>query len=186
MFKNIIESVSQHGFEFIFQSKSNSEAWAQLEDFIGENYPTCIKKLLLSSGYNKLMMLAEIDEAKLLQLEEFINNNRSLLTTLKCCYSDVYRNQTVFSFLPGHRATILNIKSTISRLKEAEKNEIVLNASEEPPKKKMRLKKVQDDNVPKKQLTASLSSYPAKKLGFDLGAGVIPERNNHDYKVDLK
>lgn len=133
-----------------------------------------------------MMMLAEIDEPKLLQIEEFINKNRGLLTTLKCCYSDIYRNQKVFSFLPGHRAIILNIKSTILRLKEAEKSEVEPNVSEEQPPNKMCRKEVQDDNVPKKQLIASLSSYPAKKLGLNLGAGVISERNIHDYKVDLK
>lgn len=51
-----------------------------------------------------------------------MNGRRSVIDELNCCFSDTYKNQTVFTFIPGHRAAILGIPNQIDRMK-AEKQQ---------------------------------------------------------------
>lgn len=88
-----------------------------MEKFNGETYPPCVKKLLIASGFNKFIALAGIGEEELLKIERHINSEPGLINNLKCCYSDVYKDQEVFQFLPGHKATILGMKTQIQQLK---------------------------------------------------------------------
>lgn len=101
----------------VFQPKLKSKAWSDLQSFTKQKYPPCVKYLLIATGYNKLVTLAELDEEKLRKVEEHVNNNRSLLSTMKCCYSEFYRKQQTFGFLPGHKAVILSISQHVQQMK---------------------------------------------------------------------
>lgn len=92
-----------------------------METFTHEKYPPCVKRLLVAAGYNKFVALAQISEDKLRTVEEHINNNRGLIFRMKCCYSNEYRQQETFRFLPGHRAAILAIGQHIEQMKKDSK-----------------------------------------------------------------
>lgn len=78
---------------------------------MGEEMPSCVKILLNASGYDTLTSLQNVKDANLLKLEDYINQNCSdVVRNLDCCYSDFYKSQATFKFLPGH-ATLLEALS---------------------------------------------------------------------------
>lgn len=141
-----------------------------MEKFTGEKYPTCLKKWLIHAGYNKLVALAELNDEKISKVEEHIQNHRTtLISGLKCCYSESYKNQATFSFLPGHKATLLGIVSQIAKMKPSASLKV-------PMKSKLKKKKVRSAAEMKSWLVDKLKAYPAK-CGVTLPAGVISEKN---------
>lgn len=113
----------------------------------------CVKKLLVASGYNKFIALSEIGEEELVKIETHINTERQLVNSLKCCYSDIYKAQDVFHFLPGHKATILGIKNQINQLKEYRMQNPKMDKS------KRRLKRNRSAEEVKNVLLKSLQDY---------------------------
>lgn len=158
------------------QPKLSSKAWLDLESFTGEKYPPCIKKFLIAAGYNKLLALSEMDNEKLHAVESFINENRELVTDTKCCYSDMYKKQEIFSFLPGHKATILGIAEQVKRFKE--------HLETVPQHKASKPKKIQSEAQLKTALVNRLAAY-STKLDFTLPTGSISVRNIHNFKEEM-
>lgn len=144
-----------------------------MERFTDEKYSPCIKRWLIAAGYNKLLALGEIDENKLTIIEEHINKNRDLIESSTCCYNEDYKKQEKFSFLPGHRATILGIPQKIKNLQQARQS---------VPKQK---KKAVCEGELKKMLIQKLTEY-TKKQNISLNCGVISERNLHSFTEDTK
>lgn len=145
-----------------------------MQSFTGEKYPKCIKTLLSDCAYSTQLSLLELDESKLEKLENHINANRQLLTQLKCCYSDEYKNQTQFHFLPGHRATILGIRSQINKMKE---NQI--------EKKRTRVSKPKQVRSPEELKEKLIKSLDAASVKMGFPAKLISERNIVDFNGKL-
>lgn len=116
------------------------------------------------------MALNELDHSKLELVESHINENRHLLTELKCCYSDVYRSQPEFQFLPGHRATILGLKNQINKMKENRNQKRKALGSKRKPDKSI-------DEL-QTQLIISLDKFSTKH-GFP--ANLISDKNIVDW-----
>lgn len=135
-----------------------------------------MKKLLISSGYSKFVALGEIDDNKVSQIEDHINNNLELLQNLSCCYSDEYKKMTKFAFLPGHKATILGIKTQVSAMRAAG---LLVK------KPRMIAKRIMErsGNDIQHALIKALDKYVT---GLRLPAGIITERNIHDFKSETK
>lgn len=93
-----------------------------------------------------------------------MNNHRNILNQLNCCFSDIYKSQTDFSFMPGHRAAILAIPAQIDKMHSQGKKKVV------------RKRKTRTTEELQKMLIAQLNSYPSK-IGFNLPNGVISELN---------
>lgn len=94
-----------------------------------------------------------------------MNGRRSVIDELNCCFSDTYKNQTVFTFIPGHRAAILGIPNQIDRMK-----------AEKQQKKQTKKRKTRSLEELKKMLIAQLNNFPSK-AGFNLPNDVISELN---------
>lgn len=61
----------------------------------------------------------------MMEVENYVNSRReSVLNGLKCSHATIYKNQSIFKFLPGHRVLILSWSAEIppeKDLNEAEK-----------------------------------------------------------------
>lgn len=158
-----------------FQPKVTSKAWSDLESFIGEKYPPCIRNWLIAAGYNKLLALSELNEEKLAMVEGYINKSKELITKVKCCYKDEYKKQTEFRFLPGHKSLILGIREKIKEMKETRDQSI---KNMRTPKPKMTRSEVEL----KSALIENLKTY-ATELG--LPPLVITERNILNFKQNI-
>lgn len=139
------------------------KVWSRLESFVKEKYPPCIKRVLIFSAYTTEISLLELDESKLELLESHINENRQVLSDLNCCFSDDYKNQSQFHFLPGHRATILGIKNQVIAMKESRSRG-----------SKSKSKPIKTGDELKEMLIKSLDMYATKK---GLPANTISESN---------
>lgn len=75
--------------------------WKIIEEKINETIPKCIKKVLDICGYDTI--IAEIKNDSIANIEKTINDQfASTVQTFDCCYSDYYKSQQQFKFLPGH------------------------------------------------------------------------------------
>lgn len=93
-----------------------------LEEFNGTTFPLCIKELLQDAAYNTKTSLMLLNEKTLAEIENYlVNNGKNVIDNLSCCYSAVYRNQQVFSFLLGHKSYILAIPDQIREMNSANK-----------------------------------------------------------------
>lgn len=142
-----------------------------LEKFIGERFPDCIKSILIASGYETMTSLSRINASEILAIEEYINQNRNILKDLHCCSNEIYKNQEKFHFLPGHRAVISTIPSQIDAMKDR-KMKRISEAKKPPPPTVI--------SMSEKELKSSLVTKFVRfiaKNGFDLQDGLLTESN---------
>lgn len=149
----------------VFSFQAKTKAWTDIERFAGSKYPICIKRILILSGYDNLVSLRAINEDSVLKLEEHINKNRNTLDELECCFSELYKKQDVFEFIPGHRMAILDIPRQIDQM-QSKKMERSLGRN----RKKRSVAELQ------KMLIAQLNGY-SSKAGYKLPEDVISELN---------
>lgn len=109
-----------------------------------------------------MISLRAIDENAVMQLEEHVTKNPGCLSELSCCFSDFYKNQDAFSFMPGHKAAILGIPRRIEEI--------------ESQKSRTRKRKLRTLDDLQAMLIAQLNAYPAK-IGFVLPEPIVTERN---------
>lgn len=147
-----------------------------MENYNGENYPQCIKNLLIASGYSKFTSLAEIDDAKIGQIEDHINKNSSLVANLKCCYSGEYKKQTIFHFLPGHKAAIVGIKNKVMEMKD--KGLLTLKT-----RKRSTQPKARSQEELKTSLIKALNTFFGK---YSLPNNIFTERNILDFQTTVE
>lgn len=95
--------------------------WENLEKYLGENVPVCIKKILTSCGYNTLISLQSITSDSIARIESHINENcTDVIHELDCCYHDFYKAQKTFKFLPGHYDFLINLAKYIDNSSNVE------------------------------------------------------------------
>lgn len=101
-----------------YQLSSRSSAFSELEKYSGEKYPTCLKAILIASGFGTIASLRRIGKDDLRAIEECMKENRDLIEKFNCCNKEEYQNQQNFRFLPGHEAIILGIRDQIESMKQ--------------------------------------------------------------------
>lgn len=154
-------------------------------------FPECVESLLIDAGYDTVLSLRNIDETKIKSMEDFLNTHRNFINKLKCCYSDCYKQQEVFAFLPGHKSVIMEIPDHLkvmeaAKLDRKRQGKRAKNTSEKTISKKI---DGVSDMVLKKQLisvlmTSLMKCAETKEPGLRLPANTISESNIHDFKRD--
>lgn len=89
--------------------------WLKVEEIIGENIPMCIKKILLSCGYDTMLSLQNISLGTVERIEKHVNEHIcNIAQEFDCCHKDFYMKQTVFKFLPGHCDLLITLSRVLS------------------------------------------------------------------------
>lgn len=73
------------------------------------NICKCLKIILKENGFDNCLSLRQLNVETLHTLEDYIEKNRNFLEKLPSCHDTMYKNQTPFSFLPGHRISLLHL-----------------------------------------------------------------------------
>lgn len=104
--------------------------WISFEEFLNEEIPECIKQILSASGYDNEISIQYLKEVDLGLIEEYLNRPmmRSVIDSLTCCSSEIYKSQEKFQILPGHRAYILNLSHQM-HLKRQNYLEVLANTT---------------------------------------------------------
>lgn len=92
--------------------------WSTVEKIIGERIPKCVQEILTSCAYTSLLSLKSIseDNESCSTIEEYINEYcGELIHNLNCSHAEIYKNQTQFKLLPGHRGLILLMSKIIAK-----------------------------------------------------------------------
>lgn len=100
--------------------------WARIENFVGHNVPMFLKVLLWRCGYDSMVSIKQISSVTIDKLEQYIQKKRNqivpeiLLELENVGDNDnslmEYKNQKMFEFLPGHRETLLCLRSNIEKM----------------------------------------------------------------------
>lgn len=95
------------------------EIWKKIERKIGDKVPLCVKMCLEFCAYDSLNVLKELNELKIVEIEEYITDcGQDMVNDLYCCHSEKYKKQTKFKFLPGHRSILKILPEKISGIFE--------------------------------------------------------------------
>lgn len=85
----------------------------KIEKTIGESVPTCLKTFLLACGYSSFSSILHISHESICDIEHHMETHvktcPEVLQTLDCCYSEVYKSQTYFKLMPGHKDFLLSL-----------------------------------------------------------------------------
>lgn len=103
--------------------------WISLEEFMRDEIPECIKRILSECGYDNEISLRELKEVDLDKIEEYLDKpmmRTTIINSLSCCYSEIYKAQEKFKLLPGQRIYILNISRQM-QLKQEQNLEMMAN-----------------------------------------------------------
>lgn len=93
--------------------------WSEIEDEIG-CIPMCLKVVLSATGYESLQAIAELNEQKINECEEYIaSHDQNVVADLNCCHSEKYKSQNRFMFLPGHRTILQILPKTVKTILSA-------------------------------------------------------------------
>lgn len=103
--------------------KMNDEFWQKIESDIGV-IPKYLKNILNLSGFNNLISIRCIEENTLVEIENFVRNELSIIISHKnpstqninfYDYFSIYHNSPeYFKLSPGHKILLLNLKNYIS------------------------------------------------------------------------
>lgn len=95
--------------------------WENVEKHLKDFVPVCIKKILVSCGYNTLISLQSITVDSIARIESHVSENcPNVIQELDCCYHDFYKTQRPFKFLPGHYDFLINFPKYIDNRSNAE------------------------------------------------------------------
>lgn len=156
--------------DFVYKFRAS---WKKLLAFHRNKYmepfPTCLRSLLNDTGYNTIASLSCIDDAKILEIEQFLTENKDIVNKLECCFSTEYKSLDNFHFMPGHKSMISSIRDDIKEMKE-------LNAAKKRDKKHLL-----PDNLIFENLLTNLKAV-AGKAGYKKAETIVSEANLHDFK----
>lgn len=97
--------------------------WVAFENFIGEEIPQCVKRVLIICGYDSLFSLCELKETHIETIENYITaNHMETIKAFNCCHSNYYKNVTIFRFLSGHAAIVSAIPKYVEKYKNVHKS----------------------------------------------------------------
>lgn len=96
--------------------------WSKVEALTGDTIPTCVKKILIASGYDTIFSVKNIDSEKIVEIENHVNvYARDLIQNFDCCHHEFYKGLNEFKFLPGHKDLILSLPQLIVKMLNPEK-----------------------------------------------------------------
>lgn len=148
-----------------------------------ENFPTCVKSLLINSGYNILQSLKNLDEIKVDAIETFFDQNKELVNQLECSHKDTYKDLETFKFLPGHRTLILSLSEIMPEIEQIilKKKANKSRARAKPANTCLKKKKKKSEAAVKQELLNCLKKVPIK-LGFDMFNVALSDANLIDFQ----
>lgn len=126
--------------------------------------------LLIEAGVDKVLSLRSINEETILQIEQFLTANKQIVNKLNCCYSEWYKQQECFQFLPGHRTIILAIPNQIKEML----------AGKSLGKSHLKQNEVSDEEL-KNHLIKNLLKFTGK-IGFPISSEIVSQSNLHDFE----
>lgn len=141
-----------------------------------EKLPKCVKSLLIDAGYDTILSLNEMDDAKIKKVEDFLNANKQFVNKLKCCYSEHYKQLEKFEFLPGHKSIILALP-----------NQIKENQDKQIKKSRKQRHDLLSNEELQQQLIKSLTNFlkiQAEKANLEIPEDVISEANIHNFETE--
>lgn len=148
------------------QSTRQNRIFKELEKFTRLEYPTFIKNILISAGYDCGPAISIIDEETIGKLEREVDRN-----LLK---NTIYENEEPFKFRIGHRALILNLPSVIEKL-----------SCEKKKKKEIKIDNELDRDKLHDLLLNKLKKYfISKKINTDITADNIGEINLSENRIN--
>lgn len=150
----------------------SSQIFSKLEKLNDEKFPSCVKTILIQSGFNTFASLRQIDEKVLNEIESFVTANRSIINNIDCCGKDQYKNNENFRFLPGHKAIVLNLPKYVTEFEQKNPNKKKSKSIEVAPEAALTI----SDEDMKKQLLSNLEKY-FRKLNYDLPGNIMTDRN---------
>lgn len=90
--------------------------WSNIEEIVGESIPMCIKKILLCCGYDTILSLQNISVETVNRIEKHVNEHvLNIVQEFDCCHESFYKDQTIFTFLPGHRDLLITLSKVLSK-----------------------------------------------------------------------
>lgn len=91
--------------------------WCDIESFIGEELPKCIKLILPSCAYDSITTIKFLSESSISDMEEYIvNEEKHILQKMDCHHSSIYQRQNKFKFSPGHRTLLLVLPNYVTEM----------------------------------------------------------------------
>lgn len=95
------------------------KVWAEIECITHDTIPPCVKTILTECDFTSLLSISQINGSKIVEIENFVNENGGIMEKLECCYADTYKSLGKFRFLPAHRLIILHLPSCATAIFEA-------------------------------------------------------------------
>lgn len=96
---------------------ADSSVWEQLEAV--EKIPCSLKLILSMCGYDNELCLRTFAASDIEDIENFMNDTNSY----RELSDNIYRKQTTFKILPGHRKILLEVTKTFGETKSTSKCE---------------------------------------------------------------
>lgn len=92
---------------------SSENIIVKLERSLQHKIPDDLKVIIENSGFDSEASILGINKEILLDIEEFVNNNKQILE--KTSYSNCFVNNTVFKLKPGHKSVLLSLPSVLRK-----------------------------------------------------------------------
>lgn len=97
------------------------KVWHEIECTTHDTLPPCVKKILTECGLTSLLSINQINESRITEIENFVNENQGIIEKLDCCHAGTYKSLKKFRFLPAHRLIILHLPSCGTAIFEADR-----------------------------------------------------------------
>lgn len=145
---------------YLFKYK---KIWTQFEEYIGSAVPNDIKVILNESGFDNLLSLVSLKEENIIQIENYLSNNKQIFQYLKE-YKDTDSTE-VFRLKPGHRALIVGLPNRVEKYLQHVKDSKKDSKSQTNVRRKVQKDKTDDEL--KHELTKKVSTF-LKNSQFDI------------------
>lgn len=96
--------------------------WSEFEDYVGCELPTGIIYILKECGYDNQISLDNFTAAKIQEIEAYLQLNQHLFENYEICKSLKFKKGNEFTFVPGHRSFLLNLKDYVDRFNHFKTN----------------------------------------------------------------
>lgn len=111
------------------------EPLSQTEQIFGERLPIGLEKIIEHAGFETKSSLALLDENKIKEIENYVNENKFLLNG--SAYEHIVKQNLNFKFKPGHKALLLTLSKKLNNksiLSQAKKRKIKSDSENRAPK----------------------------------------------------
>lgn len=97
----------------LFQQSKITDFWPSFHAYLCNSIPEVILNVLIAAGYDNALSISEFNEADIVTIESFTEENlRDVLETSK-----IYANVKPFVFLPGHKKLLIGLPNKLYSFK---------------------------------------------------------------------